>query len=445
LLDFGGQSYIGNLLSIELSNRNHLGFQRILSEAVSFYVFFLFGVFALIVGLLAVSSPILPNISATQSRTSIWLIIWISAVFPLSVPGGVYFTAYRASGLYARGMMVGNIARLTGLAICALVLLIRVSPGIYAFISWGIAVLHTLFVIWDTHRCIPDCGFVRITLGGAWRGRRYLRGSVYFWLLSLAQTMNIQGVLIIIAAIGTPVVVAIYSTHRLLASISGYIGQLLQSPLWPELTMLWAQKRLDQFRRISFLAIKINTLATGLVALSLWFLGPKLYAVWTGRVLEIQPTLLAVLLIQGVLAAAWSSSIWGLLAVNLHKPVGYWSLLNALVTLSLGVILMSRWGVTGMAVASLIGDLICGLAVFPFLAARQIQLPIWRIYRSIFGSVLALTVLVVCARLLLLLEVRWAILIGVFVAFIWVICVARFLLGKAYLNKVYQFFYGMCQ
>src|SRR5262249_7504831 len=161
----------------------------------------------------------------------------------------------------------------------------------------------------------------------------------------------------------------LYTTHRTLASIPGYVRLLLEGPVVPELSTLWAKRQIEDLRRWALRAVRVVVFVTSVSGLAVWVAAPVLYPVWTGRQLNVQPLLLAILIGQAILGAGWRSSVWSMLAVNRHRALARWWLANAVVTLGLTGFLTPRLGLSGGAIGSLLGDLACAALVFPILVS----------------------------------------------------------------------------
>ena len=392
MLDLGGQNYIGNLLAIDYGQGKKEAFREKLSEGVSLFTFIAIAalIFLIIVlfGLMNSRVPIFGNAFSYEER---WVILFLASAFLLSIPGGVYVTAYRASGLFVRGTMVGNVLRTAHFAFLAGFLYFSASPFVYAFVFLMGGVIGTIVIVWDSRREIVVCRQIRIGFAEAKRGRKHLRGAIHFWLLALANGLNQQGVLLVLAIFASPAIVALYATHRTAAGLVGYVGNVLQAPMWPELSFLWAQDRREELRKVVLTAIKIIVLISGLAALTMWVFVPFIYPLWTGKQLQLHPLLFAVFLLQGVLAAGWFTSGWSLLAANQHRMPARWSFANAFVTIALSVWLAPRYGVIGVALATLLGDVLCGFLVYPKLAGGTLGLNVFRIYKDMILMVLLLT------------------------------------------------------
>lgn len=384
LLDLGGQSYIGNLLAQTFVHHDEEKFRQQLSEAVSLYVFISLAVFLVLIAILAWPSLTLPGESHTLGTEERLIVLFLSVPILVGIPGGVYVTIYRATGRLARGMMVNNVARLVGLLAFMLVLIVGLSPVVYA----GVTLLHSFLMgslmIWDVTRQFSFAQNIQINLHKAWAGRKYLGGSLFFWLLALATALNYQGIILVLNAAVVPSIVALYVTLRTAAGLIGYIGSLLQTPLWAELTFLHAQQRREDLLHTALLSVKVISLLCSIAGVGLWILLPIIYPAWTDNQLPLDPMLFGLILFQTVLLAGWTSCGWVLMASNQHRQMAGWALGNAGITLGLAFLLAPHFNVMGVAVATLVGDVLCGLSVYPRLAARKLNVSPVLFYQSIF-------------------------------------------------------------
>ena len=389
LLDLGGQTYIGNLLASAYAHGDEQKFRATLTEGISLFLTIALAGFILLVGLLLLPGLSLPGQSVILPLEDRLVVLCLGINGLISIPGGVYVTMYRSTGRFTRGMMIGNLFRGGSLLIFISLLLFSVPPLVYAAASLASGIILTIFVIWDGQRIPINCG-IRPSLAAALAGRVHLRGSLYFWLLAISNALNYQGVILVLTARLPASNVALYATHRTASGLISYVGNFLQGPLWPELTFLHAQERQQELARISLLVVKLIVFLSGAVALMLWFFLPVVYPIWTGKQLQIEPSLFAILLVQGVLAAGWNATAWVPLASNQHRRFAWWGLANAGLTIVLALGLVPVWGWNGVALATLTGDIVCGAAVYPFLAARSLNISVTKFYMAILRPVVAL-------------------------------------------------------
>jgi O-antigen/teichoic acid export membrane protein len=384
LLDFGGQTYIGNLLAIAAAKQDWNEFRRILSQGLSLFLFLSTTVLGLLIGCVAIATYFLiPGFSRSLSAWEAWVIALQSvALVFLAIPGGVYVTIYRAVGLFTRGAMVGNVFRACGLGLSALLLFFRTSPVTFAASSIFIGLSLTTFIVWDTRRVLPQCRGIKISPRGARAGLSQLgRGASHYWLISLAQMLNQQGVILVIVRVLGSASLPLYVTHKILSNIPGYIVALVQGPAAPELSRLWATGQMERLSSLALRLIRALIVLTGIGAVVIWFCAPSLYPLWTGKVLAVDSNLLAILLVQALIAAGWSSASWCLLAANRPQQVATWSVSNGLLTLLLVAWLAAKHGLAGAALGSLIGDFCCGLIAFPLLLAKLLSIRVRSVFR----------------------------------------------------------------
>jgi O-antigen/teichoic acid export membrane protein len=390
LADLGAQSFIGNLLASDYIQERDQDFGEKISESVSLFITISLALFILFVIILIIPYNI--NLIGKLSLDDKFIFLFMGSLYLIGIPGGIYATIYRATGLYHRSAMLGNMYKIVLLICCTFMLFEKLTPKYFALICLILGIINVIFIIWDSRCRITICRRIRLSLRAAWAGRVHLGGSFSFWVIALAFTLNFQGTIIVLGATAGSAAVALYATHRTLSGLIGYISILLQGPLWPEMTFLQAQEQKERLRRLSLLTIRIVILFSGVAALFGWLCFPAVYPLWTGRHLDIQPALLILLLVQGVLAAGWNTTGWPLLATNHHRPLALASLGNALLTVVLAAGLAPRYGVLGVAAASLGGDLVFGAAVFPGLLSRYLNLPLRTIFRAMAFPLLSLAI-----------------------------------------------------
>lgn len=386
LLDLGGQAYVGNLLAAAYAQGDEERFRRALSEGVSLFLTIAVGAFTLLVAILAWPGLSLPGETQPLSLNERLIVLVMAIPVLMAIPGGVYVTVYRSTGRFFRAQMIGNVLRGVALLVFILILALKLPPLAYALVMLGQGLVLTIFVVWDTRRHIPASRPVRIGLREAWAGRRHLGGSVSFWILALATALNFQGVILALNAATTSTDVTLYATHRTAVGMIGYIGALVLAPLWPELTFLHARGQQGDLARVSVLSVKLISWFAALAACGLWLVLPIVYPLWTGNQLTVDAALLALLLLQAVLLAGWGTTSWVLMASNQHRRLMWWALGNAVLTLALAILVAPRWGAVGVAAATLTGDVLCGLLVYPRLAAQHLQIQPKTLYLPIARS-----------------------------------------------------------
>lgn len=415
LADLGAQNYTGNLLAANHATGDTSQFRTNLAETLS--LFLLIGLVltiatALVTGLGLVFP--LPGLGRTLERWEAIVVFSLGAYYLLlAVPGGIWSTVYRATGNFARGAAISNAIRFLTLGVTAAGLLLRATPAALAMWTFVAGLLLTVGIVVDARRVIPECRGWLPSLRASLEGIRHLRGgALHFWLLGLALTLNLQVPVLIAAWYGTPLDVAVFATHRTLVGLLTYVTVVVQGPALPELTFLWSQARTRMLADAVSALVTGLTAATGLAAGALWIGAQWFYPLWTGGALAINPLLLALLSIQMVMAAGWSTATWPLLAANHHQQIVPWALGRSALTFGLALWFAPRFGTIGVVAAGLVADVVCGLWVLPRSASSFLGLRPFSLHRDV--ALGALMVLPMAAGLAVAISVErpWVAVLG---------------------------------
>jgi O-antigen/teichoic acid export membrane protein len=392
VLDFGGQSYVANSLAVAWARGDQRSFATVLSEAVSFF-FFLGAVAMVIISTALFVASALPVSGGHQpllDRNSALILFLLTAnLLLVSVPGGIYASVYRATGQFTRGSLIYTSCCFGGLLVYVAALLLHASPTWYAAAVFMTGLLTGAVFVWDSQRVIPEARAITLAPAMIIRGVRHLQGSFKFWLISVAQATTQQGSILLLSALAGPTAVVMYSVHRTLSCVPGYVAPLAQGPVLPEMSMCWSRGRSIELRSMLRTTTRTVAVVTAMIAVGIWLVAPMIFAAWTSHTVTFSPLLLAVLLAQAVAAGGWGPSVWPLLATNNHQRVAWYSALNAVCGLAAAAVLIRPFGVIGMSIGLLIADYGCNLLLFPRLGARFVGFRPGQLLREIALILLA--------------------------------------------------------
>jgi O-antigen/teichoic acid export membrane protein len=389
--DFGMQSYLANLLAIAHAKKDEKSFVSRMSEGVSLFTFFCLALLFILIAILVLLGSIeVPGFGRPLYYWEAMVLGTLGFSHLIAIPSGVYASGYQATGHFYRGQMIGNLIRLLGLMGSIFVLWLAFQPVDYAAWHLMVGVVGMLVPVIDLPRRVPILRKIKINIINANKGKMHLSGSIRFWVMSIAGVLKFQGVLLIMASLVSPVLVALFATHKTLANIAGCMAQLIQGPITPEMSFLWAQKRFSDLIRIQSLILKSIIFSSGIMAVFLWVLAPLVYSGWTGGELRLEFNLLAIFLAQAVLMASGSALVFGMLATNQHRQLTLWLVANAIITLGLAGLWVGSYGVKGVATAGLVADFITSILVFPFLTAGFLRVASLEVYKDIGLSFSAL-------------------------------------------------------
>lgn len=370
LLDLGGQNFVGNRLAFAFAQSRLDDFRATLSQG--FTLFTLISVGALAVVCAALAIPVL-----SWDTSSKLIVFWYSSAVILAVPSGVLATSYAATGLSAQGALIGNIVRLISLALFALALYRGCSAAQYAGLFFATALAGTLFIVGDLRRRLGSMFTPRLSIAAYRSSRALIGGSFDFWLFASAGALNLQGLILLLSHFEGDRAVALFATHRAGASLITYAGNLLRPALWPEMTFLAARSDISRLKVLVSVAVRISTFGAACVGAAICVAAPLGYALWTRSKLQLDVPLLAILSVQAVLAAAWSTTGWPLLAANKPRFLAIFTAINALSTIVAAYVgLAMGLGVHAAATASLAADLLFGLIAFPLFASAYLKVEV---------------------------------------------------------------------
>ncbi len=372
LLDLGGQTYVQNILATSYAREDHAEFRRALSQGVATYLWLGAGCFALwsIVVAWAWFWPP-PLLGRTLSTTELVVLLILAAnQFLISIPFGIFGTSYRATGRFTRAAMLGNVNKIMLFGLSVAVLLGAGGPELLAAAYLAVGAI-SLVILWlDSRRFLPDAWPLDLSWKTARSGFAALKGSFFNWLVTLSNMVNQQTPLLILAKFAPTHLVALFATHRMIANLAAYAPGIVTGPILPELSYLWSLGKFEAFRRLIVRAVAVMILATGLVALVVFFLAPFFFVRWTAGHVPLDAWLLAACLLQGVTNSATTAASWALIATNRHRLYSLSCVFQSLVFVVTAALVVPRWGPLGLIAAMVVLDVVfLGLAL-PALVAR---------------------------------------------------------------------------
>jgi O-antigen/teichoic acid export membrane protein len=386
ILDFGGQTYVGNILTHDIARKDIDGYKKHLSESMSFFVLLCLGVVGGIALLLTWSDISLPGIDGTLSISDRLILFFMSSSTIIAIVSGIYVTNYQAHGLWARSNLVFTILEATSVLIRVITLIAFVAPATFAGIYLLLVIANVIIMASDVRLHVPLARSFRFSFANARRGMTYLRGSLFFWLMTIALAINNQGIILIASEELGALAVSLFATHRTIANLLTYPSTILRGPLHPELSRLAGLNRQEDLQRILLLSVRLMSLITIGMGIGALVWAPLIYPIWTGATLSYLAPLLLIHLIQTVLQAGWETSGWGLMAANAHREVAIAQIINAVMTIGFALWWTPLYGILGLALASLAGDVICGLIIYPYFAARFLKMNVFHIYGAMLRS-----------------------------------------------------------
>jgi O-antigen/teichoic acid export membrane protein len=373
LTDLGLQTFVVNRLCASYARGEREEMQRALSDALRVQLLLVSAVAAVV----TVSLVVLPveRVLALQtvSHTTVAAVgVLLAIELLMGVPMGVIAGIYRATGRLARGGVIGACQQFAIMALTISLIVFHAGFVSLAAIRVGIGVVVSAWILYDLHRLYP---WLRLwpKEGDMGAGFRMIGPGLFFMTIPLADYLSNQFTLMVLQRSLNGGEVSRLSTHRTVVNLAVMASGLLTTAVWPELTALHARSETNQLIKAHRSLVRINMWLVAAVAFGMLPFIPLIYPSWTAGRLTIDSWTLGFLITRILLWGVWSASMTVLCAINKQKSVALVLLGAAALTSILSILLIPRIGMSGAALAQLIGDASLSAWLIPLLASREIK------------------------------------------------------------------------
>ena len=418
LLDFGGQNYIGNILTNNFLRKEYDNFRNNLSKGLSVFIY----ITIITIVIISILTFLLKKyfLNHNLNITDLYIFLIVGLAFLISIPSGILITVYRACGKYTRATMIGNLLKIISLISTMILLILKISMLNYSIFILISGIIGTLIFIIDIRNSFKFITGISINYQNAKKGFEFLRGSASFWIISLSNIINIQGVILVLSLYVSPATVVLYTTHKMFGNMIGYIGSVFQAPFWPEITNLWTLDHKTKLRRLLLKSISIIMLLSALFIFIIWLFIPYFYTIWSNNKLNINTTILFYIFLQSFLSSGWTTSGWILYATNNTNKIAIFSLLNAMLTILFSFILIPKFQILGLCFATILGDFLFGFIAYPLTVSHILKLKTFKIYKIFFDLIL------ITIPIFLFFFIFKTIYLNLLIVLIWIFVVIKF-------------------
>src|SRR5215216_6704279 len=339
LTDMGGQKYIVNRLTQAYAQQDLSLFRRVLHTGLAIFllmptaVFFLFTAAVLIVPPESIS-PILK----TDHQVVVWVLAILAFQFVFALPQGILLGIYRAVGLLPRGAMLANVILFLQLALMAAALWLGSGMVLIAGLQMLPYPLVALIAVWDLNRRFPQ--FSLLSLKGAEYsiGLAFVKPSLHFLSIQITQTFSIQGMILVVAAVLSPIQVVVFSTVRTIVASMRQLLALIAHTAWPEMTRLDVQQDVDGLYTLFRAVLRSSLFLAAVLASIFHFFGDAIYHLWLGGKVEYEQMIMDLFLVYFLQLVFWLTCSHLLLSTNRHHTLSKILLVASALTLVLALV-----------------------------------------------------------------------------------------------------------
>ena len=272
--------------------------------------------------------------------------------------------AYTCVARYPYGAFVKNMIALAAFAATMVPVVLGYGPRTAALVFAGANITGTLVFGLLMRKDIPWIKF-------GWKHarfseiRRLAMPAFAFMGFPIGNALNLQGTLIAVGYALGPVEVAIFASARTLSRVALQMVQMINSTVWPELSIAYGAGNFDLLRTLHRRACQTALILALFIVACMMTLGPWFLTHWTGGHVPPSRHLLAILLLVVVIYALWSTSSTLATATNLHQRLAAWYIVGTGITVLFTYALARRYGLYGAAASLILSEVIMNMYVLP--------------------------------------------------------------------------------
>jgi O-antigen/teichoic acid export membrane protein len=273
----------------------------------------------------------------------------------VSLQGSLVAAGFRCEGLYANEVFLSNILRLSEFGGLMLVVALGAGPFGAAMSLLVVRSLGTLWLRVYLHRVAP---WIVFGTRAAHRDtvKRLASPALAFMAFPLGNALLIQGTVVIVAAILSPVAVVVLTTTRTVTNIVRQAIGIITLVVWPELSLAYGANNMELARKLHRYACQASLFLAIAASVVLFVAGEWLLKVWTNGAVEFHPAFFRLMLLVVVVNTLWytSSVVQG--AINKHQKMAVYYVLGASASLLFATVMTPAWGLIAIPIGLLLVD-----------------------------------------------------------------------------------------
>jgi O-antigen/teichoic acid export membrane protein len=337
---------------------------RIVATALTIYT--LLG--ALLVGLVFLAAPLFPivfGIPPEEAGTAVRLVQIMGIGLGFSIPSGTTYAVLR--GLQRFGSINLITAGGTVLTAIATVIVLLLGGGLVEMVAVNIPLSLAMQIpaVLLIRRAEPG---LKLGWRGAsrdWARRVFLYSSATMAIQTAGQLRNKTDE-IVIGAFMPVANVTPYGLARRLSEAAQMLTQQFLRIILPLASQLEAEKDLGRLRALYLTGTRLTLAIFTPIALAMALLADGVLTLWVGAEYAEYAYLVWVLLAAGLVFVSQGPGSMILQGIARHKWVAAAAIISGAVNLGASIVLVQRLGLLGVALGTLIPNLLEGMFVLPY-------------------------------------------------------------------------------
>ncbi len=302
------------------------------------------------------------HINSISRHDTNLVILMLALSVLLSMQETLLQAAFRCVARYAFGTLLKNIVQLSSFAGVSIVVL---SGGGVVAAAKTFALINaagTLMLWIMLRRSVP---WIRYGITHAhWSTLRRLAGpAISFMAFPVGNALNLQGMLLVVGHVLGPTAVVIFSTARTVSRVAIQFMEMIKNTIWPEMSIAVGAGDFALARSLHRRACQISIFAATAIVVTMAVIGPTIWRRWTVHKFATDSVLLDLMLLLVLFSSLWSTSSVALSATNRHQRLAATYLTATMLSLVCAYILATKFGLHGVAVALMAGEIFMAVHV----------------------------------------------------------------------------------
>jgi O-antigen/teichoic acid export membrane protein len=274
----------------------------------------------------------------------------------LSMQETLYQAAFRCVAKYVFGTFLKSLILLASFLAVTGVVLFGGGVVLTAAVYFGINAVGTLLLWIALRREVP---WIRFGFAHArWATlKRLALPSVSFMALPAGNSLNLQGMLLVVGHVLGPVAVVVFSTARTVSRVAVQFMMMISNTIWPEMSTAVGAGDWPLARAIHRRACQVSMACGIAIVAGMLAVGPWIWRRWTVHQFPADNVLLDLMLLLVIFSSLWLTSMTTLTATNRHQRVAFAYLIITGLSLALAWSFAARFGLRGVAVALIGGEI----------------------------------------------------------------------------------------
>jgi O-antigen/teichoic acid export membrane protein len=302
---------------------------------------------------IALFVPKIVDVPPDQGATFTWLMLLVGLKIGISIPCTTAMAVLRGLQRYDIANLINSVG--TILSAVATLITLLLGGGVLGLMGVSIAVMIAMqgWAIWFIRTMMPQLHF-------GWRRakRRMVRTLVSFssslFVTEFSGCLQTKTDEFVIAASLSISAVAPYAIARRLSELAQLLTDQVMKVILPLASELHAEDDRARLRSLYFISTRLTLAAFLPVGSTLIVLSKSILTAWVGAAYANHAHLVIIL----TLASLITTSMWPAAAIiqsmTRHRPLAAMSLGSGLANFALSVALVHRFGLTGVALGTLI-------------------------------------------------------------------------------------------